>query len=178
MDPERRKHIRRGIARNPATPPDLVRRLAVDPDALQEICRWREDLTEDLVEAIIALGTPDTADWLGDNATLSHDVMWLLARQADPEVRMAAVLFDFWYGDPVSDVPVPLLEQLAEDPDHLVRWVVATHPHTPAEVLVRLAADPVPRVRAKVASTWRDAPEEVRRRLLADPEPEVRNAAL
>lgn len=190
MDAARRTHLLRGLARNPSTPPGLVRELIGEPDALRELCRWREDLTADLAEAIVAAGGPPggrtdgpaagtgIADWLGDNGSLSVEVMWFLARQPDPAIRQAAVLYDSWVGAPVSDVPVDLLEFLADDPDPMVRWAVVAHPHTPPEILARLAADPEDRVRAKVAATWWHPPERVRRQLLTDPAAATRNWAL
>ena len=179
MDAARRTHILRGLARNPSTPPGLVRELIGEPDALRELCRWREDLTADLAEAIVAAdGAAGVADWLGDNSSLSVEVMWFLARQQDPAIRQAAVLYDSWDGAPVGDVPVDLLEFLADDPDPMVRWAVVAHPHTPPGILARLAADPEDRVRAKVAATWWDPPERIRRQMLTDPAAAVRNWAL
>ena len=182
MDAERRTHIVRGIARNPSTPPGLVRQLIGEPDALRELCRCREDLTADLAEAIVAAGEraggKGVADWLGDNGSLSVEVMWFLARQPDPAIRQAAVLYDSWDGAPVGDVPVDLLEFLADDPDPMVRWAVVAHPHTPPEILARLAADPEDRVRAKVAATWWNPPGRIRRQMLTDPSAAVRNWAL
>ncbi|MFJ4679909.1 hypothetical protein [Kitasatospora sp. NPDC088783] len=70
-----------------------------------------------------------------------------------------------------------LFERLAADPAPEVRQKLAESDRTPADLRARLAHDPDPDVRAALGQYWTTAPEPVRRTLLTDPEDSVRAAA-
>ena len=77
----------------------------------------------------------------------------------------------------LPECPPHLLELLAGDEDHWVRWNVAKNPNTPPDVLRRLAEDEVWIVRLAVAENPKTPPEALVR-LASDPVEDVRMAAL
>lgn len=179
MDPPRTRHVLRGLARNPAAPPDVLRRLAGAPEAAAELARWRRDLSDDLIEILLAAGTPAIAEELVRNEAVGTALRWRLAAHPDPVVR-AAVPRRFAPGrvGPGCEVSPALLEHLSRDPDAAVRAAVAAHDDAPVSVRVALAGDPDAGVREAVARWWPDPPEDVLRRLLTDAEPAVRASCL
>lgn len=174
----RHERILRGLARNPAAPPDVVWRLIRLP-VVDVVAHRRTDITDDLAEAIVNIGDVHTSALLGHNNRVPVSVRWRLAGHPDPDVRAAAVRHGAPDDVPAGrEVPSELLRHLAEDPDPTVRAMVAEHSRTPDETRTRLARDPDIEVRKTLAARWQRAPEAVRRALLTDSEPAVRAAAL
>ncbi|WP_331721126.1 hypothetical protein [Streptomyces sp. NBC_00454] len=149
-------------------PADLLRRLLPHPAARRSIALLRRDLTEDVIEEIIRLGSVRT---LAANSSVPPQIRAHLAEHAEPSVRCAVAAS-------VGDEPPGLLSRLADDPDPSVRSFLAMNEHLPPELLARLASDVEPSVRSSVTQHRRDAPDAVRRTLLADADPDIRRAAV
>ncbi|MFI6582599.1 hypothetical protein [Embleya sp. NPDC050493] len=144
---------------------DLVWRLLRHPPARRAVALLRRDLTEAMIEEIIALGS---ARSLAANCSaVPAEVRARLAEHPEPAVRSGIAAG-------VTDDPPGLPARLADDPDPSVRMFLAMNDHLPSELRDRLAADPDPRVRRQIVHHWRDAPERVRRALMTDPDPHVR----
>ncbi|CAM5259744.1 hypothetical protein [Streptomyces avidinii] len=157
----------RALAAQESLPTDLLRRLLRDQGARGSAALIRKDLTEELIEEIIALGSARSL------AANSHVPSWLRARfveHPEPTVRCAVAAS-------ITDEPPGLLARLADDPDQSVRRFLTMNKHLPPDLLARLAADPEPGVRSSVVSHWRDAPDTVRRALLTDTDPDVRRCS-
>ena len=158
-----------GLARNPAFPADLVRRLFARREGLGDVA-LRPDLTPEMMAEII--GTGD--HWLVHSLALNPDVpsgtRIQLARHRDPAVRACLALR-------AESGPREMFEVLAVDPDPRVREHLAQNDQMPGDLRARLAADPDAKIRATLAEWWPQAPEPVRRILLTAPEDEVRAAA-
>lgn len=146
---------------------DLLRRLVRHPGARRCVAR-RRDLSVELIEKIIALGSART---IAANSSMPAGVKARLAGHPQPDVRAALAAN-------ASDDPPGLLARLSEDADPMVREFLAMNERLDPPILAGLAGDPEPRVRVSVIQHWRDAPEGVRRAWLTDPEPEVRRAAV
>ncbi|MFD8685936.1 hypothetical protein [Streptomyces sp. NPDC059651] len=143
---------------------DLVRRLLRHPEARRSVALLRQDLTEQLIEEIIELGS---ARSLAANSSVPAHVRARLAEHPEPSVRCGVAAS-------VADEPPGLLARLADDPDPSVRSFLAMNDHLPPKLLARLAADPEPSVRSSIIQHWRAAPDRVRRALLTDADPNVR----
>ncbi|WP_331738261.1 hypothetical protein [Embleya sp. NBC_00896] len=143
---------------------DLVWRLLRHPEARRMVALLRWDLTEAMIEEIIALGSVRS---LSLNRSVPADIRARLAEHPESIVRCGIATS-------VADDPPGLLARLADDPDPSVRMFLAENDHLPPELLARLAVDPEPRVRRQIVHHWRDAPEWVRRALMTDPDPHVR----
>ncbi|MCF3106108.1 hypothetical protein IPZ58_31735 [Streptomyces roseoverticillatus] len=160
-----------GLARNPALPPALLRRLLARPSAARdEALMWRTDLTEELAGEIIALGDATLTHSLACNRDIPAEVKRTLAAAPDPAVRSALAAHE-------EGMPPELFGRFVSDPAPEVREEAAMNDGTPDDLRARLAHDPHPKVRAALGQFWTDAPEAVRRSLLTDPDPTVRAAA-
>ncbi|MEU8777088.1 hypothetical protein [Streptomyces sp. NPDC048606] len=155
------------LAAQEALPLDLVRRLLPHPAARRAVALLRRDLTPELTEEIIRLGS---ARSLAANSSVPAAIRARLAEHPEPSVRAAVAAG-------VADEPPGLLSRLAGDRDSTVRAFLAMNEHLPAGLLAALAGDPDARVRSAVVAHRPDAPEPVRRALLTDPDPHVRRAA-
>jgi hypothetical protein len=178
-DPQRLRRLLFGLARNPAAPPDVLVRLLRLPPAAREIAWRRADVTSELGEQILNLGDAQAAASLGHNRRLPTSIRWQLATHPDPDVRASAAR-QIRPKDltPGCEVPQALLMQLADDPHPTVRARIADHPDTPTSILTRLASDPDADVRKTLAQRWTAPPADIHRVLLTDPAPAVRAAAL
>ncbi|MFJ8744684.1 hypothetical protein ACIRL2_35575 [Embleya sp. NPDC127516] len=145
-------------------PADLVWRLLRHPQARRTVALLRRDLTEAMIEEIIALGSIRS---LSVNASVPADIRARLAEHPEPIVRCGIATS-------VADDPPGLPARLADDPDPSVRMFLTGNDHLPPQLPARLAADPEPRVRRQIIHHWHDAPDRVRRALMTDPDPQVR----
>ncbi|WP_328399261.1 hypothetical protein OHS70_20600 [Streptomyces sp. NBC_00390] len=159
-----------GLARNPALPEHLLRRLLDHQEACGEAARRRTDLTEELTDGILAFGDDWRALSLACNPELPPAVRRTLAGHADDMVRSALA-------SRAPGLSGDVFAALAEDPSAKVRTDVARNGDTPPAIRARLADDPDPAVRIELAQWWVEAPEDVRRTLLTDEDPKVRAAA-
>ncbi|MGE7387035.1 hypothetical protein ACQKM2_16305 [Streptomyces sp. NPDC004126] len=148
-------------------PADLVWRLLGHPEARRSAALLRKDLTPELMEEIIRLGSART---LAANGFVPAVHRARFADSPEPPVRAAVAAS-------ITDEPAGVLERLAADRDPSVRWFLAMNEHLPPELLAVLAEDPEPSVRASVVSHCRNVPEPVRRALLTDSDPDVRRDA-
>ncbi|MFG2979586.1 hypothetical protein ACGFYY_42195 [Streptomyces sp. NPDC048331] len=156
---------------SPATqddlPADVLRRLLRHPGARRSAALLRKDLTDEVIEEIITLGSTRS---LAANGSLPARVRVRFVEDPDPVVRCAVAAS-------IGDEPPGMLARLAEDPDPSVRAFLTMNDRLPPELLARLAAAPESSVRSRVIERWRDVPDSVRRMLLTDTDPEIRCAS-
>ncbi|MFD7033531.1 hypothetical protein ACFWAR_36450 [Streptomyces sp. NPDC059917] len=132
-----------GLAQNPALPSDLVRRLLAHRTGPGGVA-GRRDLSDDVIAEIIAAGDHSLTHALALNRSLPHAFRTVLAEHPDPAVRRAVAIA-------ADDAPRELFELLLDDADPQVRAYLAQSDHLPADLRVRLAADPERTVRATLA---------------------------
>jgi hypothetical protein len=158
-----------GLAANSALPAALVRRLFGWRRGRGLVAR-RSDLTEDMIEEIIATDDYRLLHSLALNEQLPGRFRMRLAGHRDYTVRGALTPH-------AATAPREMLERLIGDPHPYVREFLAKSQDTPPDLRARLVADSDPEIRAALARHWNEAPEAVRRILLTDPVPGVRAAA-
>lgn len=169
----------RGLARNPAAPPEvLLRLLDVAPEQAAAGLELRADLPLPVQEAMLRHPSFAVRHVLAEHPAIGAGVRGRLL--ADPEWRLAARAFGRPGQPPLTGAMLRrLLSRMEDDPGDL---------HTTEELLGELdfaaphyravaAAHPDRRVRRRVARTAPWLEESSRAALLADPEPEVRAAA-
>ncbi|MEU7556616.1 hypothetical protein AB0B01_30585 [Streptomyces sp. NPDC044571] len=145
-----------------------VLRLLQHPAARRAAALLRQDLSEELIEEIIALGSSRS---LASNSSLPDEVRARFAEHTDSAVRCAVA-------GSARDEPPGLLARLAAEPDLSVRQFLTSNEHVTPDLMGCLAVDPEPSVRVSVIQNWRAAPDPVRRAMLTDPEPRVRREAV
>ncbi|WP_194927348.1 hypothetical protein [Catenulispora pinisilvae] len=168
----------KGLAENPALPPDMVFRLLARPRALQAVAE-RPDLTDAMVTEIIGRDDRWQVHALALNPWLCHRFRMVLARHRDPGIRAAVIVGGDGRTCPETprDAGRRLFETLIDDPAREVRETLARTEGVPADLRARLAADPEPQIRVMLARWWAQAPANVRDVLLGDPDEKVRSAA-
>ncbi|MFF3374619.1 Mucin-2 [Streptomyces sp. NPDC002680] len=124
------------LAANPSLPPDLVDRLAVDPDHdVRLAVSLRPELTEArraAIDVTVEAWARVDVDWVGAG-TADQDVLRRAVTSAHPLLRRAAARSPHLSPD--------LLRLLAEDTDFEVHRLLAVcHPDTPVEVLMGVYA--------------------------------------
>ena len=124
------------LAANPSLPPDLVDRLAVDPDHdVRLAVSLRPELTEArraAIDVTVEAWAWADVDWVGAG-TADQDVLRRAATSAHPLLRRAAARS--------PHLSPELLRLLAEDTDEVVHTQLAVcHPDTPVEVLMSVYA--------------------------------------
>ncbi|MCX5387235.1 hypothetical protein [Streptomyces sp. NBC_00083] len=150
--------VRRAAAANEATPPDLLAALLTDggvpPAARCEVCeREQIPFVHDRHCPRLDCTLPGGARCDGTHESAAHAVH-------------AAAL-----GNPAT--PAGAVAPFADHDSMVLRWTVARRPGLPSEVYERLAADPVPGVRADLAENPAVG-EQVLRALGADQDSDVR----
>ena len=169
----------RGLAENPALPPEMVLRLLAWRGELRAVAE-RPDLTDAMVAEIIARDDRWRVHALALNPWLCHKFRMLLARHRDPGIR-AAVVVGANASTTCPESPPgaarELFEALIDDPSREVRETLARTEGVPSDLRARLAVDPDPQIRVMLAQWWADAPENVRETLLNDRDERVRSAA-
>ncbi|MFJ6013759.1 hypothetical protein [Streptomyces sp. NPDC092952] len=158
-----------GLAKNPALPSALVRRLLGHRKGLGTVAK-RPDLSDTVIAEIIATDDHWLTHSLALNRSIPQAVRSKLAGHPDPSIRRAVAAT-------ADGAPRQLFERLVDDSDPQVREHVATSDHSPGDLRARLVTDPDPKVRAALAQWWTTAPEPVRRLLLTDTDDSVRAAA-
>ncbi|MFF4450796.1 hypothetical protein [Streptomyces sp. NPDC001502] len=172
------------IAANPTLPPDLVARLAVDPDPQ---VRLRVSARPELAESERA-----AIDYTVDAEDRLPTLDWVWERRADAEfLRRCARSAHTWLRRSAAvcpGLPTDAVELLAGDPDFAVRLLLAEfHPEPPPELLLDLYLNGTHRAvlmlvtrpgfpAAGLAARFGDSPDPERRSLaLRDPglEPEL-----
>jgi hypothetical protein len=169
----------KGLAENPALPPEMLLRLLAWRHDLRAVAE-RPDLTDAMVAEIIARDDRWQLHALALNPWLCHKFRMLLASHHDPGIR-AAVIVGGEAGAACADDPPgavrELFETLIDDSSREVRETLARTDAVPADLRARLAANPDPQIRVMLAQWWADAPGNVREMLLNDPDEKVRSAA-
>ncbi|MFG2907176.1 hypothetical protein ACGF13_19185 [Kitasatospora sp. NPDC048286] len=188
--------IRDNLARNPGIDPPLLRRLATDPD--RDV---RHRLAHHPYVPLDVLGRLAVTVRLGPTllpriAGASPDELATLAGDSEPRVRMLVAQH--------RDLPAPVRDRLAEDPDASVANSVAPHaglaparlaglldrfgstvaaalaanPDAPAALLDRIAAtEPVPAKALRAIAAHRHATPDALARCLTSPDPRTAEAA-
>ncbi|MFD6344556.1 hypothetical protein ACFWF9_07500 [Streptomyces roseolus] len=152
----------RGLAANPALPPELLDRLvALADDELAGVLAGRDDLGRTRALAL--------ARRVGEAAVSLAYGGRLAAADVEPAEWPEAALALLDRGE----APAAWARAFAVDPDPARRGRLAACPGLPADVTERLARDPVPDVVAELAS-W--APADTAARLAAHPHLSVRHA--
>lgn len=147
-----------GLGRNPAAPEDVLLRLAAHPAGRHGIAGRPGQLSDNLVEALLAHGDARTAVHLHGNR-ISPAMRRRIAEHPDPQIRDAYPAFIRHTVKRHVSVGIRELEEAYAKPR------------------ARLADAPDPALRAAVARVWHDRPHTVQLRFLADPDPQVRSAA-
>ncbi|AQT70997.1 hypothetical protein [Streptomyces sp. fd1-xmd] len=125
----------RELAGNPSLPPDLVARLAVDPDpAVRLVVSARPELSEADRAAIDYTVDPEarlgTLEWVWERRE-DADLLRQCARSAHTWLRRSAAV--------CPGLPADAVELLADDEDFAVRLLLAEfHPAPPPELLLGL----------------------------------------
>ncbi|MFI1105222.1 hypothetical protein [Streptomyces melanogenes] len=155
-------HLRRpqlsGLARNLAAPADVMVRLATHEAGRHGLDMREGQLPDPVAEAMLRYGGSDSAVFLV-RRRVSSQMRRRIAQHPDPAIRDA-------YADCVRamvDAEIPMD----------IEVLVDIFGRPPAE----LAADSDPKLRARVAESWRDRPMAVQVALLNDADPGVRNSA-
>ncbi|GAA1994700.1 hypothetical protein GCM10009738_89710 [Kitasatospora viridis] len=148
--------------------PDLLSRLVRHAGARRHVALFRRDLTPELVEEIMGLGSART---LAANSSLPAVGRAQLVEHPQTEVRAALAAN-------APDDPPGILIRLSQDPEPFVRSFLAMNDRLDPVIRAGLATDPESSVRSSLVQHWRDAPEQVQRTLLTDPDPKIRRAAV
>lgn len=193
---------KRLLARNPHATPEQRGRLATDPDAMVR-CNtasgprrgsWLlRPLPEDVLDAFYDAKEEDyppgllTVDEIRQELVGSGQVpAQYNASRLGPDdptwmdpVANEARLPDHWtHARTHMMLHLPMTHAVAErelaDPDG--RLCMASNPYTPPDIIERLAGDPDPYIRTKVAARF-ELPDPVRALLRQDPDEDVRTAA-
>ncbi|MEU8212992.1 hypothetical protein AB0B85_27770 [Micromonospora sp. NPDC049044] len=164
----------RGIAGNPATPPDLLVRMLDHRPAGLAVLIFRGALPDEVCRAVAAHPDRQLRLTLADCGSATGEQRALLVDDPEPTIRTSlAAGPDLFRGTP-DPLPEAAYARLAADPVRRVREALADSRQCPEQVRARLADDPDPVVRSTAYARWADPPEEVTDRLLADPDEGVR----
>jgi len=163
------------VAANPSLPPDLVRRLAVDPDPyIRLVVSARPELTETERAAIDYTVEPearlDTLDWVWD-AREDVEVLRRCATSAHTWLRRSAAV--------CPALPPDMVELLAQDEDFAVRLLLCEfHPEPPPELLLDLYLHGTHRAVAMLIAKPGFPSAGMAARFLDSPDPDHRRLAL
>ncbi|MFD7322445.1 translation initiation factor 2 [Streptomyces sp. NPDC059875] len=167
-----------GLALNPATPVDVLLRLLEPPyeAAWSAVCRWRRELPEEVVDAILAHPKPRVRGALARNPHVPGEVRGRVVDDEDWLVR--ACLSD----GPGEDawpryLPDRVIERMHATYDGQELQSLAFSRQVPFGSRLAFATHPTPAVRTYGTGMWRHLSEERRAALLADPDPDVRASA-
>ncbi|MCT4355500.1 translation initiation factor 2 [Streptomyces sp. Je 1-79] len=167
-----------GLALNPAAPVDILLRL-LGPEyatAWSALCRYRRELPDEVVDAILSHPQPRVRAALARNPHVPGEVR---GRVVDDEIWHVHVMLA---GGPGEDAWPRHL------PDHVIERMYATYDNQDLDALafsrqvpfrfrLATATHPVAAIRRFGTGVWRHLPEERRAALLADPDPDVRASA-
>lgn len=162
-----------GLARNPATPDDLLARLL----GLSHFLLWRR-LPTAVVEAAIVHPEWKVRQLLAEAQPDITAEQWarLILGEQDPRRRWILVMIA---ADRRAELTDAMCEKLAADPSPQVRKEAARLPGLPLRILTALVADTDPSVRALACRiAWPQLGTRARQKLLDDPSGKVRAEAL
>ncbi|MBR7836002.1 hypothetical protein KDL01_22190 [Actinospica durhamensis] len=155
----------RGLADNPAAPPEVLSRLTAAEDSIRFLLARRRDLPPQIAALFAADDDVRLRRELAPNPCLSADVQAVLAADADPQVR-AGVAKGAQYFTTVGvhgrKIPPPLTREvyalLARDPEPEVRQALARNRHLPLDLRVALLDDDDAHTAAIAAAQWHAPP--------------------
>ena len=129
-----RDDIRRALVRNPSTPPDVLSRLAGEPDSFLRFWAAAHPGTpEDVREALESDPDPQVRQSLAEARTTPPNALRRLAEDSSPVVRTAVA---------VNPNTAPeTIESLATDPEWPVRLAVAGRHDLPTKLVRVLMGD-------------------------------------
>lgn len=157
--------VRRSVARARRLPPDVVRRLAWDPDRVVQLF-LAESCDDAPAEMLLRVWTWWTGSLSSPGRPRTHPNFpreGLLRYADDPHGRMRRLALD----DPLA--PAGLVARFAADRDPEVRHRAAEDPRLPVADAVRMTEDPEDSVRGTVLQL-RDLPASVLADRLRDPD--------
>ncbi|MEV6757631.1 PE-PGRS family protein [Streptomyces sp. NPDC051214] len=173
LSAEVRQEWAHGLARNAATPDDLLGDLL----GLSHRLLWRR-LPTPVVEAALVHPDPKVREGMAEvHPGLTADQRSrLILGEENSRRRWILTMIAADRGDELGDAAY---QALAADPSAHVREEAARLAGLPARNLAALAADPEPAVRAAACrQAWPHLDASARRNLLSDPDSEVRATAL
>lgn len=156
--------IQRNLARNPNTPPDLLRLLASSQDDSTRITvvdsgRLPLNMVTNILEEFVASGESGLQDYVANHSATSPELLSCLATNKEWKIQTAVannpnttaevltMLAKSKFSDARAAVaanpltPWDTVLSLAADTDPAVRAVIARHPKTPTEILIQYAGD-------------------------------------
>jgi hypothetical protein len=143
-----------GLVRNPATPDDVLLRLARNEAAAEAMSYRRRDLPDPVIQEILARHDPESLIRFTD-VGVSPRMLAMIAADPDPALRSARA---------------NLIRDLRPGTCRSIEDLEQVYGKTRS----MLARDPDPAVRAAVADLWWERPADVHAALITDPEPAVR----
>lgn len=191
------------IAENPSCPPELLRDILYSKDypedrgvAFSRRIADNSNCPADVLEQLATHADRHVRYFVAGNPSTPDIVLLQLAVDPEPDVRWGLVevvdhklpadVVDILVHDENADVRQEVADRadltlsqlwdLANDPDEMVRWSVATNEITPQVILEQLAEDPEFKVRWQVARNPK-ASESVLKQLAEDEESHVAEAA-
>ena len=154
----------RGLAGNPAAPPEVLARLATANIDRIELAR-RRDLPAQASAVLAGDEDANVRSELAANPNLPTEVQLRLAQDADARVRgrlAEGAEYFTTVGVHGRHFPGPLSHEvfalLARDPEPKVRRALAWNRHLPDDIRTRMLDDEDPRTAAIAAAEWNSAP--------------------
>jgi hypothetical protein len=143
----RQRDLRRAVAGNANTPPDVLGQLSHDADAsVREAAARNPQITGDILKNLARSQSSEVRANVAANQNTPVNILMGLAGDAEPFVRAGVA------GNR-NTLPTTLTT-LGHDKQSAVRLAVAQNPSTPANVLRRLINDLEWRVRRQAQSTY------------------------
>jgi len=183
------------IARNEATPPDVLERLARHKDySVRMMVCYNRVATSGALAALAQDRTHEIRYCIAQHTNAPASLLTEMARDPSPNVRTAVAAnasapvaaFTTLSADSSKHVrqavaansaaPDEILAKLIQDEDEITRYSVAQNPGTPLDLRLKLARDPAVRVR-KALLAVPELPEALLVLLASDENDEVRRGA-
>jgi len=183
------------VARNEATPPDVLERLARHKDySVRIMACYNRVATPGVLVALAQDHTHEIRYCVARHSNTPASLLTEMARDPSPSIRAAVAanasapvaVFTTLSADSNkyvrqavaanSAAPVEILAKLIQDEDEITRYSVARNPRTPLDLRMKLARDPAVRIR-KALLAAPEVPEELLVLLANDENDDVRRGA-
>ncbi|HEU5028450.1 MAG TPA: hypothetical protein VFV01_26295 [Spirillospora sp.] len=166
-----------GVATNPAAPVEYLLLILerAEPRMRHALLR-RADAPDAVYEAAVRHPDPHARRLVAVAGHAPTEIRALLADDPDPDVRRSLAALPE-HRLPREPLPPDVVLRLAADPHPRVRDAVLDR-DLPDGVRAALAADPDARVRRGALLTWPDPPDAIVDAALDDPDPQVRRTAV
>jgi uncharacterized protein (DUF2336 family)/transcriptional regulator with XRE-family HTH domain len=163
---DKNEWVRRAVAKNTATPPDMLTKLAGDKDEVTRIYVAKNTSTPpDVLTKLAGDKYEEVRYYVAKNTATPPDMLTKLAGDKDEVTRIFVA--------ENTATPPAVLKKLADDKDEQVRRYVAENTATPPAVLKKLADDEDRDVRRAVAENT-STPPDVLTKLAGDKDVVVR----